>query len=84
MVAYTLIMCSKDQITFELSNLQDQHSLTLCWRLLSEGGRECVTLTFAYKASQYLIDVWPQQITTQITDDARPTIVKAPLEYILP
>jgi hypothetical protein len=45
---------------------------------------ECVTLTFAYKASQYQIDVWPQQITTQFTDDVRPKIVEVALKYILP
>jgi len=30
---------------------------------------------FAYKASQYRIHEWFQPIATQITNDARPTIV---------
>ena len=39
---------------------------------------------FAYEASQYPIYEWSQPIAKQITNDARPTIVDAPLTLILP
>jgi len=55
----------------------------LCWCLSLEWGREHVALSVAYKASQYRIYRWPQPITTQITNDARPKIIDAPLTLIL-
>jgi len=43
-----------------------------------------VALSFAQKASLYHIYEWLQPIATQITNDARPEIVDAPLTLILP
>jgi len=43
-----------------------------------------MALSFACRASQYFIYEWPQQIATQITNDARPTVVAALLTIILP
>jgi len=63
-------MYSNDQMAFELPDFHDQNSMTLCWCLLSEWGRECVAFSFAYSARQYLIHERPQPITTQITHDA--------------
>ena len=87
-ISYTggknLILSSNDQIAFELPDLEDQYSLMLCWRSFSEWGREHVAHSFAYKASQYLSYEWPQQIAMQITQDARPKILDAPLTLILP
>ena len=82
--ANSLIMYSNDQMVFELPDLQDQNSITLCWRSLSEWGRECVAPTFAYAAIQYLIYEWLQPIATQITHDARPKIIDAALILIMP
>jgi len=83
-VANTLIMDSNNQIAFELPNLQVQNSFTLWWRSFPEWGRECVALSFAYKAIQYRIVEWPRLIATWITNDARPNIFDAPLMLILP
>jgi len=79
-----VIMYSNDWITVELPDLQDQYLLTLCWSSLSRWGRERVALSFAYKASHYLITKWVQPIATQITHDARLKIVDVPLTIILP
>ena len=79
-----MIMHSNKQIASELPDLKDQKSLTLHWRSYSEWGRERVAPTFAYRASQYHICEWLQTIATQITNDARPKIVDAPLTFILP
>jgi len=43
-----------------------------------------VALSFAYKASQHRIYEWLQSIAMQITNDARPKILDAPLTLILP
>ena len=75
-------MHSSDQIASQLPDLQDQKSFTLCWRSYSGWGRERVAHSVAWNASQYHIYEWPQQINPQITNDARPTIVDAPLTLI--
>jgi len=82
--ANTMITYSNDQIALEIPDLQDQVSMTLCWRSLSKWGRECVAFSFAYIASQYLINEWPQPIAPQITHDARLRIVDAASTLILP
>jgi len=64
--------------------MQDQKALRLRWCSYLEWVSERVALAFAQKASQYHIDEWPQRITTQITNDAQPKIVDAPLTLILP
>ena len=75
MAANTMIMHSNNQIACELPDLQDQKLMTLCGRSYSEWGLECVATSFAHKDSQYHIYEWPQPIATQITNDARSTIV---------
>jgi len=37
-----------------LPKMQDQTSLTLHWRSISEWGMECVAFSFAYNGSQYI------------------------------
>ena len=82
--ANTLIMIRNKLIAFDLPDLQDQKSLKLNWRLISKWGRECEAHSFAYRASQYRIYERTQPIPKQITNDARPKIVDAPLTLILP
>jgi len=81
-VSNTMSMNSNNQIASELPDLQDQKLLTLRWCSYSEWGREPVALSSAWKASQYHIYEWRQPITTQITNDARPKLVDAPLMLI--
>ena len=66
-----------------LPKVQEQKLLTLCWRSFSEWGRECVTFSFAYKCSLYLIYKHLHPIATQITQDARPKIIDSPLTLVL-
>jgi len=82
--ANTLIMHSNDQIASEWPDLQDQKSWKLSWRSYSEWARARVALCSAWTASQYPIPEWPQPITTQSTNDARPKLIDAPLTLILP
>jgi len=82
--ANTLMIYRNDHIAFDLPDLQDQKMLTLRWRSISEWGRECEVRSFAYKASQYRIYEWSEPFAKQITNDARPKIVDAPLTLILP
>jgi len=82
--ANTLIIYRNDHIAFDLPDIQDQKSLTLRWRSISERGREHDPRSFAYIASQYCIYDWSEPIAKQITNDARPEIVDAPLTFILP
>jgi len=80
--ANTLIMNRNDHIAFDLTGLQDQKSLTLCRRSISQWGRERETRSVANKGSQYPIYEWSQLIAKQITNDARPKIIDAPLTLI--
>jgi len=77
-------MYSNDEIACELPDLPDQNSSKCSWRSFSEWGREHVALSCAYKANQYRIYEWRQPIATQITNDARPRIIDAPLKLLLP
>jgi len=83
-VANTLIIYRNDHIAFELPDLQDKKSLTLCWHSISEWGRDRETRSFAYKARQSCISEYSQPIAMPITNDARPKIIDAPLTLILP
>jgi len=67
-------MYNKEQITFQLPDLQDQNSVMLCWRSLSEWGSKCVAFSFALKYGQYVIYDRLHPITTLITHDARAKI----------
>jgi len=82
-VANMLIIYRNDHIAFKLPDLQDETSLTHCWCWISEWGRERETGSFAYEASQYCMYEWSQPIAMQITNDARPKIIHAPLTLIL-
>jgi len=82
--ATTWFIYRNDNITFDLPDLRDQKSLTLRWRSISERGRECEVHSFAYEASRCCIYAWSQPIAKQITKDARPKILDAPLTLILP
>jgi len=44
-----------DQVSDQLPDLQDQESLTLCWRTFSESGRVRVAFCFAYQGSLSVI-----------------------------
>jgi len=83
-VANRLILYRNDQIAFEIPDLHDPNSLTLCWPAFSDWARERVALAFAYTARQYRIYEWPQPIATQFTNDAGPKICEARLTLILP
>ena len=80
--ANTIIMHHSEQVCYYLPDLQVQKLMTLCWRSFSQWGRENVALSFAYKGGQYLIYEFLQPIGTQITRDASPLIIDAPLTLI--
>jgi len=65
-----------------LPNMQDQKSLTLHSQSFSDWGRECVTISFAYKGSRYVIYERLHPIATRITQGARPKIMDMPLTVI--
>ena len=71
-----------DHWPFRLPKMQDQQSLTLRWRSLSEWGRECVAFSFAYKGSLSLIYERLHPIATQIAQEVRPKIIDSPLTLI--
>jgi hypothetical protein len=71
-----------DHSPIRLPYMQDQKLLKLCWRSFSEWGKECVTFSFAYKGSLYLIYERLHPIATQMTQDARPQIIGSPLTII--
>jgi len=52
--ADTFVMDNGEQIASQLTYLEDQKSLTLCWRSLSECGCYRVALSFAYEGWQYV------------------------------
>ena len=81
-VANSFITEVGEQAPYWLPIMRAQISLTLSWRLFSRWGRECVTSSFAYEGSQYLIYDCLQPISTQITQDGSPKIVEAPLTLI--
>jgi hypothetical protein len=71
-----------DQLQCRVTMLQNQTLLTHHWHTSSEWGRECVTLSFAYKRCLYLICECLHPISTQITQDARPKIIDLQLPLI--
>jgi len=52
--ATRLVMHNSEQITAQIPDLHYQISLTLCWRSISEHGRNCAAFCFAYKGCQYV------------------------------
>jgi len=51
--ANTLIINRNDHIASDLADLQDQQSLTLCWRPFSWRGTERASICFPSKGGQY-------------------------------
>jgi len=47
-------MHNSKQITAQIPYLEDQKSMTLCWRSFSECGSDCVAFCFAYTGCQYI------------------------------
>ena len=62
-----LIMENSKQIASQLTYLQDQKLLTLCWRLFSECGCDHVNFPFTYKAADTLVMDNSQQRAFQLT-----------------
>jgi len=62
--------------------MQHQTLLMLCWRSSSEWGKECVTFSFTFKGSLYLIYDRLHPIASQITQDARRKIIDSPFSVI--
>jgi len=62
--------------------MQDQKSLTLCWRSFAWCSREDAAIFLAYKDGQYSIYGSLQPFRTRITKDAKQKIVDAPLMLI--
>jgi len=71
-----------DQFCDQLPNLQDHISLTLHWHSFSEWCREQVAVSIAHKCGHYFVYECWQPIGTRITQDARPSIIDAPLTLI--
>jgi len=80
--AIKLVIDSSDQVTFTLPYLQDEKWLALCWRIFWSWGREPDTMILDVEGSQYLVYEWLQPSITQVTQDAQPKIVDAPLTLI--
>jgi hypothetical protein len=80
--ASNISMHKINKVSYSLPDLQVQIVITLCWHLFSEWGKERVASSFAYIGGQYFIYKYHQPITTQINQDARPTIGNAPLTPI--
>jgi len=64
-------------IVLWLTMMQCQQSLTFRGHSFSREGRKCFTFCFSYKGGQNFIYHCLQPITTQITQDTRPSIVDA-------
>jgi len=81
--ANTSSMHQNGQVSNQLPDLQDQKSLTLCWRSFSESGRERIAFSCAYKGSLYVVDecLWP--LSMESNRDARPNIVGTPWTLIV-
>jgi len=71
-----------DQMPCRETIMQSQTLLMYCWYTFSEWGRECVSFSFVYKWSLYLIYKCLHPIANQITQDARPKIIGSPLTLI--
>jgi hypothetical protein len=70
------------EVTLRLDMMQDQKWLKLHWRTFSVLGLEHVDIVFAAKHSQCLIYGCLQPITTSVSQNAKPTIIDAPLTLI--
>jgi len=66
-VANLLIMNNSEQITFQLSCLQVQNSLTLHWRSFWKWGCYCIAFSLAIKAANIVVMHNCEQIASQLT-----------------
>ena len=71
-----------DQVYDQLPDLQDQKSLRLCWRSVSELGRECAAFSFSNKGSLDVSYECLRPIAMLIHHDVSPNIVDALLTHI--
>jgi len=69
-------------LALELYKMQDEKSLTLCWRLFLGGGSNMVVGSFAHKGGQYYHYGFMLSRSPVIIQDARPEIGDAPLTLI--
>ena len=74
-----LVLNGRDQINTELPYLQDQKSLTLRWRSVSEWGSDRVAICFVNYNCQQVGFAWPWPIQYSITLRIRPKIIDAPV-----
>jgi len=77
------VIDNTNHVTFQLHYLHDQKLFTACWRSFSWWGREHLVFHVFYKGGQYTIYDSLQQFTTQITNDAKPRFIDAPLTLIV-
>jgi len=80
--ANIVIMDIRHCTALELSEMQDQKSLTLRWCLFLGGSSDVVTSIFAYKGGQYCDYGCMLLHSPWIIQDARWKIVDAPLTLI--
>ena len=80
----TFLILHNGQLLDWLPDLQGRKLLTLCWRSVSESGREGTAFSIAYKASQYVISQSVRRLAMQRNHDVKQHIVDAPLTLILP
>jgi len=80
--ANTSPMHNKEQITFQLPDLQDWKLLTLHWGSFWRSARERVIVSLGLKYGQYLICDHFHPTATLITNHARPKIIEMPLSMI--
>jgi len=60
-------MHNKEQITFQLPDIQDQKLLTIHWHSFSRSAREHVAFSLAYNGGQYSTDVLQRLNHSSIT-----------------
>jgi len=80
--ARVVIMGVCQLTVLELTKMQDQKLLTLCWHSFLGGGRDIITRLRAYKGGQYCDYGQMLAYSQVIIQDARPEIGDAPLTLI--
>jgi len=77
-----MIMDLCDKVSLLLPKMQNHKSLSLHGRSFSSRRREGIAIAFAYKGSQSFLYDCMQPIIHQMTQDARPKTIDAPLTLI--
>ena len=72
------------QVSYQLADIQDQISLMLDWRSVSESGGECFAVSCGYQGMLYVVYESLRPIAMQSNDEAKPNIFDALLTLILP